>query len=127
MTHLLWKDLLSFPGFSSIYFKIDNVTSGLSKNLNHKIKNQGLKINSICKHRVTVIWKVNCQITFFDVDVTFFCLQMLFLVPAVSVPSHINSANVFCMPKPHLTWHQPKRLQVSNDDTRLLSPCSIVT
>ena len=39
MAHSFLKDLLSVPRHSSLLLKIDDVTNGLSKNINHKIKN----------------------------------------------------------------------------------------
>ena len=45
MAHSFLKDLLSFLRCSRFCLKIDDVTNGLSKNINHKIKDISANIS----------------------------------------------------------------------------------
>ena len=58
------KDLLSFPRYSSFSLKIDDVTNGLSKNINHKIKNISGNISLMpFRHHTSIVCQVRYKMT----------------------------------------------------------------
>ena len=60
MAYSFLKDLLSFPRYSSFFFKIDDVTNGLSKNINHKLNEEYLWKNNFDTSNVR---QVRCKVT----------------------------------------------------------------